>query len=157
MSYKFAMEDFPVAGVSKLIATQGGAHIYNVTLTSDAWNGAIIKRGDWLSFDNYSEATATDFKGKIVGQAANGNWYVEVTEDGNLDYLLVYNVPIVEMDYTKDMASERHFYLKTGEVARAHELKLGDIFELSSDGFDGDPAVGATLSGVSGKKPTVSA
>ncbi len=155
MSFKCAFTDYPVAGVSKLIATKGGAHIFNVTLGSDAWNGAIIKRGAWKSFDNYDEATATTFNGKIVGQAANGNFYVEVTADGNLDYLIVYNPPVVEAQWSKDASSEKHFYLKKGEVARAHELKLGDVFELSANGFDGTAAVGKTVTGVVGKKPKV--
>ena len=154
MSYKLTMGEFPVAGVSKLLATNYGAHIFNVTLSTDAWNGALIKKSDaMLSFDNYSEEDATEIKARVAWQAANGNWYVEVMED--TDTLLVYNVPIIEADYTKDMASEKHFYLAAGEVARAHQLKKGDIFELSEDGFEGTPSVGATISSVSGKKPVV--
>lgn len=155
MSFKYEISKYPTSGVSKLLATSGGAHIYNVTLSSDAWNGAIIKRGEWNSFDNYKEAEATTFAGKVVGKAANGNYYVEVTADGNLDYLLVYNPPVVEAEWTNSFKSEKNFYLQKGEVARAHELKLGDIFELSADGFEGDVEVGATISSVSGKKPVI--
>lgn len=162
MSFKYEISKFPTSGVNKLIATQGGAHIYNVTLTTDAWNGAIIKRGDWLDFDNYAEATATTFAGKVVGKAANGNFYVEVTADGNLNYLLVYNPPVVEADWNNNFKAEANFYLAAGEVARAHELKMGDIFELSKDGFDGvddstadSDIIGKTITKVSGKKPVI--
>lgn len=163
MSYKYAFTEYPTSGVNKLLATggaYGGGHIYNVTASTDLWNGAIIKRGDWLSFDNYAEDTATTFKGVVRGQAANKNWYVEVTEDGGLDALLVYNPPVVEAQFNKDASAEKHFYIAAGEVARAHELKVGDIFELSEDGFDLDTnsatlAAGKTINGVAGKKPTV--
>lgn len=155
MSFKLSMAEYPVSGVNKLLATQGGKHIYNVTAGTECWNGALIKRGDWNSFDNYEEAAATEFDGIVRQQAANGNWYVEVVDAH--DALLVYNVPIVEADFTRDMASEKHFYIEAGEVCRAHELAVGDIFELSEDGFEGTPVAGATVSGVTDKKPTIGA
>ena len=60
------------ANVSKLLATNYGGHIYNVTLSSAADNGNIVKRGAYNSFDNYAEAQANNFNGIVRGQAANG-------------------------------------------------------------------------------------
>ena len=40
---------------------------------------------------------------------------------------------------------------------RAHDLARNDRFAISADGFDGEPYVGAVISGVSGKKPVVEA
>lgn len=143
-----------MSGVSKLLATSGGAHIYNVTLTSDADNGNLIGRSaDMKSFDNYEEATATDFKGVIQWQATNGNFYVEVTEA--TDALLVYNPPVSPYDAPAALKSEKAWYNKAGEVVRAHELKVGDIFELSAEGFEGTPEVGAEIDGITDKKLTI--
>lgn len=138
------------SGVSKLLATHGGAHIYYVVLSTDADNGNLIARGDADTFDRYEEATPTSFKGIIQWQAANGNYYVEVTEE--TDALLVYNEPVSPYSTPAGAKSEKAFYVKAGEVARAHELKVGDIFELSAEGFNGTPAVGATIDGVTSKK-----
>lgn len=143
------------ANVSKLLATNGGAHIYNVTLSSAADNGNIIKRGNYKSFDNYEEAAASTFNGIIRGKAANGNWYVEVLEDQGFDALLVYNTPIIEEDYNNVFKKESNFFVGEGEVARAHELKAGDIFEVSAKAFSGTPVANAVITTISSKKLVV--
>lgn len=155
MAIRYAIEKHAVAGASKLLATNYGGHIYNVTLSSDTDNGNIIKRGDWISFDNYAEDTATTFNGVIRQQAANGNWYVEVLEDMGFDALLVYNVPVIEEDFNNKFKAESNYFVAKGEVARAHQLYKGDIFEVSAEGFDGDPEVGATITSISDKKLVV--
>ena len=151
MAIGYTMTAHATAGVSKLLATHGGAHIYNVTLSTAADNGNLIGRGDMISLDNYAEAAAPSFAGKIVWQAANGNWYVEVTDD--TDALLVYNVPMMpDKKY-----AEKYFYNAAGDVVRAHELKKGDIFEVSAEAFSGTPAKNATIASVSSKKMVISA
>lgn len=126
------------ANVSKLLATNYGGHIYNVTLSTAADNGNIIKRGAYNTFDNYDEATANNFNGIVRGKAADGNWYVEVLEDLGFDALLVYNVPITEYESPREFNSEKRFYNAAGDVARAHQLYAGDIFEVSELGFEGN-------------------
>lgn len=138
------------ANVSKLLATTGGAHIYNVTLSTAADNGNIIKRGAWLSFDNYAEAAATEIDAVVRGQAANGNWYVEVVDPK--DCLLVYNPPVIEEDYNNRFKAEYNFFVGEGEVARAHELMKGDLFEVSAEGFSKTPSAGKTISTIASKK-----
>lgn len=143
------------ANVSKLLATNYGGHIYNVTLSSAADNGNIVKRGNYNSFDNYDEATANSFNGIVRGQAANGNWYVEVLADLGFDALLVYNVPDNGYDSPLSIAGEKKFYLAAGEVARAHQLYTGDIFEVSREGFEGNLNnlnAGVSISTIANKK-----
>ena len=152
MAVDFSVTKHAVAGVSKLLATYGGAHIYNVTLTSAADNGNIIGRGNMVSLDNYAEATPTSFGGKVVWQAANGNWYVEVTAATNA--LLVYNVPMNPYE-EGPLSDEALFYNKAGDVVRAHELKVGDIFEVSAEAFTGTPAKNATISTITSKKMVI--
>lgn len=138
------------ANVSKLLATNGGAHIYNVTLSTAADNGNIIKRGAWLSLNNYAEADATEISAVVREQASNGNWYVEVLDPK--DCLLVYNPPVIEEDYNNRFKAEYNFFVGKGEVARAHELMKGDIFEVSAEGFSKAPSKGDPISAITNKK-----
>lgn len=153
MAISYSIQKHATAGVSKLLATSGGAHIYNVTLTTAADNGNIIGKGNMISLDNYAETTPTSFSGKVVWQAANGNWYVEVVSASNA--LLVYNVPMIAEEYSRKFQLESNFYNEAGDVVRAHELKPGDIFEVSAEAFSGTPAKDATISSISGKKMVI--
>lgn len=133
-----------VAFPSKLLAQNGGKHIYNITLTSDTDNGNLVAKGDFEDLDRYTEAAVTEFSGKIQAQAANGNWYVEVVTPG--DALLVYMKAMIAEDYTNNMKKESNFYNAKGEVVKGYELAVGDVFEVSALGFTGDPKAGATVS-----------
>lgn len=155
MAIKYAIEKHAYAFPSKLLATHYGKHIYNVQLTSDTDNGNLIKRGNWLSLDLYEEEAVTEFAGIIRGQAANGNWYVEVVNPG--DALFAYNVPLIAEDWTERFKNLHNFYMTEDEVARAHELAVGDVFELSVEGFEGVPAAGKSITGVTAKKLVVGA
>ena len=141
-----------VAYPSKLIAQNGGKHIYNIELATETDNGNLVAKGDFIDLDLYEEATATTFEGVIQKQAANGNFYVEVVEAG--DALLVYMPAFIEEDYTKSFKNEKRFYNAAGATVRGYELAVGDVFELSAEGFDGTPVAGATVT-VANKKLVV--
>lgn len=132
---------------SKVLAGSMGAHIYNITLTTDADNGNIIGRGSYNSFDNYAEAACPEgFTGLIVDQAANGNWYVEVTAVPSTgEALLVYNSPIIPYESPRELADLSNFYNAAGEVVKAYVLTVGDIFEVSDEAFTGTPEKDAEL------------
>lgn len=140
--------------VSKCLATNYGGHIYNVTLTSAADNGNIIKRGDWNSYNNYEEAAATTFNGIIRGQDSDGRWIVEVLADQGFNALFVYNEPVNPEDGSR-FKNEEHLYIEEGDVARAHQLYQGDLIKVSAAGFSGTPVIGASISTISGKKLVV--
>lgn len=131
-----------VAGSSKLKATTAG-HIYNILIEEDLDNGAIVAKGDYVSPEVYKAKDSTGFSGVILDKAANGNWYVEVKEPG--DALLVLQVPLIYEEYTTAMQHESNFYNENGDIVRAYELYAGDVFELSAEGFDGEPAKGSTV------------
>lgn len=130
-----------VAGSSKLKATTAG-HIYNVLVTSETLdNGTIIGLGDYVEPELYKEAAApTAFEGVIEDVAANGNYYVRVTKPEGA--LLVLTVPEAYYNYTTQMTAESNFYNAKGDTARAYELYVNDIFELSKEGFTGTFAKG---------------
>lgn len=139
---------------SKLLATNGGKHIYNIKISQDMDNGMIVAKDALVSGEQevYSMKASTGFAGKIIGQAGNGNYLVEVVTPG--DALLLLQVPLIYEEYTTLMQAEFNFYNKNGDIVRAYELATGDIFALSAEGIDGEIAVGADVN-VTSYKVTV--
>lgn len=132
-----------VAESSKLKATFGGKHIYNIQISKDLDNGTIVAKGDYIEPEIYAEKASTGFSGVILGQAGNGNYLVEVVEAG--DAVLLLNVPVIYEEYTTRMQAEYNFYNAKGDVVRGYELAIGDIFALSAEGFEGQPSAGASV------------
>ncbi len=150
---RYEIEQHAVAFPTKLLAQNGGKHIYNVQLETDTDNGNLIARGDWIELDLYKEAAVTSFSGIVRDKAANGHFYVEVVDPG--DALFVYNVPRISEEWTNTWKKESNYFNGADEVARSYELAVGDIFEVSVEGFTATPEIGATVSGVAGKKLTI--
>lgn len=134
---------------SKVLSAYGGGHIYNIRLTANTDNTALVGRGSWVAFDEYTQAAAPTFAGVIREQAANGNWYIEVTDD--TEALFVYDAPIIAEDYNKEFTKEENFYNESGKTVKAYSLVKGDIIEVSAAGFSGTPTAGATVSFANGK------
>ena len=132
-----------VAFPSKVLASKGGKHIYNIQLAeaSDKFvdNGWFVGKGDFVELDLYKAKAPTTFEGKVVAVAANGNYYVEVVNPG--DALFVYNVPMIEETYNNNFKKESNYTNAPKQVVRTYELAVGDIVEISVDGFDGAVAV----------------
>lgn len=139
-----------VAFPSKLLAQNGGKHIYNVKLTTACDNGNLIARDAFINLDSYTEKAATTFTGVVQRQAANGNWYVEVTNPG--DALFVYTQPWNAEEWTNTFKDEKRWYNEKDEYVRAYELAVGDVFEVSEEGFTSKPSKGAAVTGVTAKK-----
>ena len=132
---------------SKILSSRHG-HIYNIVLGANTDNGAIIGRGSYVEYDQYNEATAPEaFAAVIRGKAANGNFEVEV------ETLLVYETVITQRE-DRDLRDERLYYNEKGQVVEALVLNIGDVFELSKEGFNNTPVVGKAVSVVN-KKLTV--
>lgn len=153
MAIRYEIEKHAVAFPSKLLAQNGGKHIYNIVLSTDTDNGNLIARGDWDSLDLYKEAAVTTFEGVVREQAANGNWYVEVTNPG--DALLVYQQPVIAEEWTNRFKKTSNFFNAAGDRVRCYELAVGDIFEVSAEGFSKTPTKGAKIQAVADKKLTL--
>lgn len=165
MAIKFTIDKHHVCFPTKLLAGNGGEHIYNIVINEDTDNGTIVSRGDYVSFDQYEAATApTGYKAVITEQAANGNWYVEVVNPA--DAILIYEVPVIAETYDSRFTDIANFYNaveldKDGKVVsnktvRGYALAKGDIYELSEDAFDKTPAPGKSIT-VSDQKHVVGA
>ena len=140
---QFSIAKHAVAFPSKVLARDGGKHIYNIQLAeaTDKFvdNGWFVGKGDFIELDLYKAAAPTSFEGKVVGIAPNGNYYVEVKSAENA--LFVYQVPMIEETYNNTFKKESNYTNAPTQVVRSYELAVGDIVEISADGFDGDVAV----------------
>ena len=138
---------------SKLLASMGGKHQFDITTTAAHDNGVLVNRGSYLSFDNYQEASvasSNSFEGLILGadDTNDDQWYVEVTAD--TDLVVLYNSPVSPYGEER-FQNEASFYNASGDVVRAYGLAKGDIFSISKSAFTGTPTAGKTLTFVSGK------
>lgn len=143
MAIRYTIEQHGVAFPSMMLAADGGKHIYSLELDKDTDNGAVVAKGEWKDFQYYGVKESTGVEGVILDQAANGNWYVEVTDPG--DGCLIHQVPMIEEEWTRTFQKESNFYNPKGDVVRAYEMAAGDIIELSVDCFTGTPEKGKTL------------
>lgn len=148
-----------VAFPSKVLASNGGKHIYNIQLVEAAEkfvdNGWFVGKGEFVELDLYKEVAPTSFEGTVVGVAANGNFYVEVKSVENAYF--VYQVPMIEETYSNVYKKESNYTNAPTQVVRAYELAEGDIIEISADGFAGevaakDEVVLKAISGVTAKQ-----
>lgn len=149
MAIKYTIEKHAVAFPSNMLARHGGKHIYNIELDKDTDNGQIVAKGDWKGFQYYGVKESTGVTAVVREQAKNGNWYVEITQPG--DGLFLRQVPQIEEEYTKDFQKESNFYNLKGDIIRGYEMAVGDIVEVSEEGFDKKPEVGKTLTVVNRK------
>jgi hypothetical protein len=109
-----------VAESSRLKATTAG-HIYDLEMIEDTDNGSIVAIGA------RSDLGAQVFKAKAYAA-------------GEKPYLVL--TPPLAYNGKKAWSDEKYFYNAKGEVARAYELGVDDIYAVSEDAFIGEPAVG---------------
>ena len=109
-----------VAESSRLKATTAG-HIYDLEMIEDTDNGSIVAVGA------LSDLGVQVFKAKAYAA-------------GEKPYLVL--TPPLAYNGKKVWSDEKYFYNAKGEVARAYELHVDDIFTISADAFTGTPAVG---------------
>lgn len=108
---------------SLLHATEVG-HIYSLKCHEDLDNGSIVCVGD--------------FTGEFAdGQVFDSKAYVE----GEAPYLVL-TPPIGYNADRREYQEEKYFYNAQGEIARAYQLHLHDIFTISEDAFATTPVVG---------------
>ena len=107
-----------VAESSRLKATTVG-HIYDLEMIEDTDNGTIVAIGD-----------------HIEGQLFKAKAYAE----GDKPYFIL--TPPLAYNGKKIWSDEKYFYNAKGEVARAYELHVDDIYTVSANAFTGAPVVG---------------
>ena len=108
-----------VAESSLLKATTAG-HIYSLKCHEDMDNGSIVCVGSW-----------------VAPQVFNSKKYVAGEQP-----VLVLTPPMGYNSDRREYQDEQYFYNAAGEIARAYELNIGDIFTVSDVIFSGTPEVG---------------
>lgn len=107
-----------VAESSRLKAT-GVGHIYDLEMIEDTDNGTIVALGAHVD-------------GQVYKAKAFAN--------GDKPYFIL--TPPLAYNGKKAWSDEKYFYNAKGEIARAYELHVDDMFTVSEDAFVGTPAVG---------------
>jgi hypothetical protein len=107
-----------VAESSRLKAT-GAGHIYDLEMIEDTDNGKIVAIG-----------------AHVEGQLYKAKAYAT----GDKPYLVL--TPPLAYNGKKAWSDEKYFYNAEGEVARAYELYVDDIYTVSKAAFTGKPEVG---------------
>lgn len=140
---KYTITSHASAYPSMMLAQNGGKHIYSLLMDKDMDNGQVVAKNEWQGHQYYSVKDSTGVEGLILDQAANGNWYIEITNPG--DGCFLYNVPMIEEEWTNTFKKESNFYNEKGSKVRGYEMAKGDIVELSALGFVGKPVKGAKV------------
>ena len=136
-----------VVETNDLLGTEFGDHIFNVQMAEDHDNGVVLGLGDFVEYNYFAEAKAKDFEGKIVFQNSNGTYQVFVTKAADGD-ILIASVPVGTYEFESEAYAERQFYNGQDEIARAYQLRFGDRFSLSKEGFTTEPdenSIGKTV------------
>lgn len=107
-----------VAESSRLKATIAG-HIYDLEMIEDTDNGTIVALG-----------------AHVEGQVYKAKTFAE----GDKPYFIL--TPPLAYNGKKSWSDEKYFFNAKGEIARAYELYVDDIFTVSEDAFTGTVAVG---------------
>ena len=107
-----------VAESSRLKAT-GVGHIYDLEMIENTDNGTIVALG-----------------AHVEGQVYKAKTYAA----GDKPYFIL--TPPLAYNGKKSWSDEKYFYNAKGEIARAYELHVDDIYTISEDAFTGTPAVG---------------
>lgn len=117
---------------SRLKATTAG-HIYDLKCHKALDNGTIVGVGE-----------------HVEGQVFNSKDYAQ----GDVACLIL--TPPFAYNGKKYQSEEKFFYNAEGDIARAYELHVGDIYTISEAGLTGSPAVGAHVnaSNVAGSEGT---
>jgi len=151
ISKNFHMASFPskVASMNDMYK-----HVYNIVITDDEVdNGTLCGRGDYVSFDQYEQDDLPKgFAGRIneASRAHKDYWYVEVTALPDDEVLYMYNSAVSEY-VEKELQDERLFVNEEGDVIQGAVLCIGDVIEVSKEGFTGTPVAGKTVTFENGK------
>ncbi len=102
-------------------------HIYNIRVpeATELENGNVVKLGDF-------EATNRDVRAGLT------------TTSGDKVVLIAATPLIYDNNRYKD-GLEQYYYAEEGEVVRAYELGVTDVFSVSLKGFVDEPVVGSVI------------
>lgn len=155
MAIKYSIDSHNVAFPSKVRSGMCG-HVLNCYITEDTDNGELVGVTNWHGYDEYNTTTApSDFAGVIRGKAANGHWYIEVTNAGSTPAVFIHQPVVIAEDFTRSFTKESNFYNPAESVVKGYVLSVLDIIEESDVIFSGTPAKDKTVTWDSSAKKFV--
>ncbi len=133
-----------VAFPTRIAASAGSPHIFDVKLTANHDNGVFLTLGDYITLGTYKEGVSKGtITGTIVEQATNGDYFVEIDTAGK-GTVFIYMPEISPYD-EKRFRKEELFYNASGDVVKGYELTYKDMVSLSAAGFTNTPVVGKSV------------
>lgn len=150
MAIRYNLEQHHVCFPTKVLSDKVG-RVLNMVIDKDTDNGTVCGKGEYVSFDQYKVAACpAAYEGKILEQAADGNWYVEVTKiDPNDPAILIYEVPEIAENYNSKFTAISNFFNEASatrtKTVRGLVLNVTDVYELSEDAFTGTPVAGSKV------------
>ena len=160
MAIRYNLEKHHVCFPTKVLSDKVG-RVLNMVIDKDTDNGTVCGKGEYVSFDQYKVADApAAYEGKILEQAADGNWYVEVSKiDPNEPAILIYEVPEIAENYNSEFTALSNFFNAASatrtKTVRGLVLTVTDVYELSENAFTGTPKAGAKVT-ITGQQHVVS-
>ena len=140
MAIRYSIDTHNVAFPSKVRSGMCG-HTLNCYITENTDNGELVGVTNWHGFDEYNVTTApNDFAGVIRGKAANGHWYIEVTNAGSTPTVFIHQPVVIAENFTNSFTKESNFFNAAGTVVKGYVLSVLDIIEESEVIFTGTPA-----------------
>ena len=155
MAIRYSIDTHNVAFPSKVRSGMCG-HTLNCYITEDTDNGELVGVTNWHGYDEYNVTTApSDFAGVIRGKAANGHWYIEVTNAGSTPTVFIHQPVIIAEDFTRSFTRESNFFNAAETVVKGYVLSVLDIIQESEVIFTGTPAENKTVTWDSSTKKFV--
>ena len=140
-----------------LIAENYGEHMVSLKIDDLAEdlggyvdNGVIVKVGDMVSLDQWDCELAEDFDGYIALQGVDGTWLVVVDSVEDDKTALIYQKPLIDEESPRALTELKNFTNdpEDGPV-RGYIIHPLDRWFVDEDGFEGIPAKGAKITGIS--------
>lgn len=156
MASKFTRDKHTVCEIGNLIAQNYGEHMVSLNITADTDNGRIVKVGKMKSLDLYDVENATTINAYIYDKASNGLWLVVVDSVEDDKTALIYNKPLITYESPRELTLAENYYNDPADGAvRGYILHALDRFWLSTDGFEGTPTKGASITSITNGKLTI--
>lgn len=157
MAINYNVTKYAVMEPGNLIASNYGEHMVSLNITEDTPNGYVCKVGTMSSLDLWEIEEASEIDAYIALKQANGNWLVVVNSVPDDLTAIVYQEPLIEEETPRALTLTSNFYNSPDDgPVRGYILHALDRFALSDEGFDGTPAVGATITSISDGKLVIS-
>ena len=156
MAINYTVDKHTVCEIGNLIAQNYGEHMVSLKIEEPTDNGRIVKVGKMETLDLYKVEEATKIDAYVAMKNPNGTWLVVVNGGSDDLTALIYQTPLINEEAPRALTKFENFFNDPEDGAvRGYILHALDRFNLSEDGFEGTPVVGATITSISNGKPVI--